>query len=99
MRCWCRHAEAEAAWQRALVLAQAASGKASVQAAACHMGLGNLMATQGALAAAEQQLRRALTIRQDLLGERHVDVATCLTCLARVLRAAGKHGEAEQLYR
>lgn len=65
-----RLGEAGSEWRRALAQAAAVCGATSMQAAACHMGLGNTLAMQGAhaLPEAEQHLRKALAIRQDQLG-------------------------------
>ena len=60
--------EAEAAWRGALTAAAATHGPASLEAAACHSGLGVALGAQGRHREAEAQHSAALKLRRAALG-------------------------------
>ena len=94
----CKHAgyfdEAEAAYQRALALAETAEQRAVLE-----HNLGGLAHARGDMAAAEPHARRALDLRRSALGPDHPDVAVELAALAPILHGLGRLDEAEAMLR
>ncbi|GIL71197.1 hypothetical protein Vretimale_17771 [Volvox reticuliferus] len=93
-----RYEEAEVAWQGALLQAQHIHGSGSLEAAACHSGLGLALSALRRDGEAEEQHVAALRLRKAVLGDRHADVAASLSDLARVMRHTGRYREAEEAY-
>ncbi|KAG2495682.1 hypothetical protein HYH03_006282 [Edaphochlamys debaryana] len=94
-----RYLEAEGAWRGALASAARLSGPGSLEAAACHSGLGLALSAMGRHREAEEQHTAALNLRRAALGDQHADVAASLSNLARVMRNTGRYREAEAAYR
>ncbi|GLI58429.1 hypothetical protein VaNZ11_000134 [Volvox africanus] len=93
-----RYEGAEAAWRGALLQAQRIHGSGSLEAAACHSGLGLALSALRRDGEAEEQHAAALRLRKAVLGDRHADVAASLSDLARVMRHTGRYREAEAAY-
>ncbi len=74
--CVCRYVEAETAWRGALLAAQRTHGSGSLEAAACHSGLGLTLSAAGRHREAGEQHGTALKLRRAALGElvEHRDV-------------------------
>ncbi|GIL66630.1 hypothetical protein Vafri_20122 [Volvox africanus] len=94
-----RYEEAEVAWRGALLQSQRIHGSASLEAAACHSGLGLALSALRRDGEAEEQHAAALRLRKAVLGDRHADVAASLSDLARVMRHTGRYREAEAAYK
>lgn len=89
--------EAEAAYRRALALAEAGPTDLGLLATLLH-NLAGLEHARQRPEAGEPLARRGLAIRENLVGRRHPDVAADLTALAALVDAQGRLGEAQVMY-
>lgn len=93
------HAEAQAAWEQALIIQEEKLGPEDPAVATSLNNLAGLYQTQGKYAEAVPPLERALAIWQAVHGPNHPDVAVDLNNLAGLYKMQGKYTEAEPLYR
>jgi CHAT domain-containing protein/Tfp pilus assembly protein PilF len=92
-----RLAEAVAAYEKAMQLAQQALGSEHPDTATLMNNLAGLYREQGQYGKAEPLYRRSLAIRESKLGKDHPDVAAALHNLGGLYREQGRYGEAEPL--
>ncbi|WP_420455615.1 FxSxx-COOH system tetratricopeptide repeat protein [Rubrivirga sp.] len=93
------YADAQALFERALALDEAALGPDHPNVAAALSNLGGVLRASGDLKGAEAAYRRALAIAEAAYGPDHPDVATTLNNLGLVLRARGDLEGAEAAHR
>jgi tetratricopeptide (TPR) repeat protein len=91
--------EAEAAYQRSLMVQEKVLGKDHPNVAASLKNLAELYAKTGRYEEAELLLKRSLEIMEKALGPAHPEVANSLNNLASLYRDEGRYREAEPLYK
>ncbi len=92
-----KYAEAEALYQRALVIYQKSPIATSTNVAETLNNLGDVYQLQGKYAEAEKYYDQVLAIREKVLGANHPNLATTLNNLATVQKAQGKYSVADKL--
>jgi tetratricopeptide (TPR) repeat protein len=94
-----RFAEAEAVYEEALAILQAAFGERHPEVATVHNNLGVLYLFTERWAKADAALGRAIAIREVTLGPGHPDTSAARTGRALALNKLGRYTEAEVLLR